>query len=316
MSHEHHNHTHNANKKVLLTSFIIITVFMIMEVIGGLITNSLALLADAGHMLSDALSLLIALIAFTLGERAANFSKTYGYKRFEILAAIFNGATLLIISLFIFYEAFQRFSEPPEVASTGMLIIASIGLIVNIVVAFIMHRSADTKGNLNMRAAFLHVIGDLLGSVGAIVAALLMIFFDWNLADPVASVLVAVLILIAGWRVMRESVHVLMEGTPTDVSIDHVVDTIKSINGVNGLHDLHVWSITSGQHAMSAHVVVNEEITMADSQNLLRRIEDEMENQGINHVTVQFETDNHPHEDSLICQLDHTRESDEHAPHH
>lgn len=184
---QEHDHTHGANKKTLMISFIIITVYMIIEAIGGFLTNSLALLADAGHMLSDSISLGVGLLAFILGEKAADYSKTYGYKRFEILAAVFNGVTLVLIAIYIFYEAYQRFANPPEVASTGMLIIATIGLLVNILVAWLLMRGGDTKENLNIRAAFLHVLGDLLGSVGAIIAALMIIFFNWGWADPLGE---------------------------------------------------------------------------------------------------------------------------------
>lgn len=299
----HHDHTHGANKRILFISFIIIALFMIVEVIGGLLTNSLALLADAGHMLSDSISLLIALLAFIYGEKAASYAKTYGYKRFEILAAIFNGATLLVVSFFIFYEAYRRIFEPPEVASKGMLIVAAIGLFVNILVAFIMMRGGDTKDNLNMRAAFLHVIGDLLGSVAAIAAALLMIFFDWTWADTAASIIVALLILVSGWRVTKASVHVLMEGTPEHIHIDEMIQMLKNIDGVVALHDLHVWSITSGKHALTCHIVVDGAMTVDDSQVLLRSIEKELEKYGIDHVTIQVETDTHPHGDSIMCQI-------------
>ncbi|MFD1416765.1 cation diffusion facilitator family transporter [Oceanobacillus jeddahense] len=301
----HHDHTHGANKKTLVISFIIITVFMIVEVIGGILTNSLALLADAGHMLSDSISLLIALIAFILGERAANHAKTYGYKRFEILAAILNGVTLLAVSLFIFYEAIQRLVDPPEVASTGMLVIASIGLAVNILVAFTMLRGGDTKDNLNMRAAFLHVLGDLLGSVGAIAAALLMIFFHWTWADTAASVLVAMLILISGWRVTKDSVHILMEGAPLNVDLNDVVKTIERIEGIRGIHDLHVWSITSGQNALSCHIIVDGNMMVEESQALLRAVEEELREKEIGHVTIQVETDTHPHKDSILCHAEY-----------
>ncbi len=288
MSHEH-NHTHGANKKTLMISFIIITGYMIIEAIGGILTNSLALLADAGHMLSDSISLGVGLLAFILGEKAADYSKTYGYKRFEILAAVFNGVTLVLIAIYIFYEAYQRFTDPPEVASTGMLIIATIGLLVNILVAWILMRGGDTKENLNIRAAFLHVIGDLLGSVGAIIAALMILFFNWGWADPFASVIVAVLVLISGWHVTKDAVHVLMEGTPKNVEIDAVIKTIESIPGVNNMHDLHVWSITSGQNALSCHVVVDGTISIQESQEILRTIEDELEDENIGHATIQME---------------------------
>src|SRR5690625_291960 len=229
MGHNHgHDHTHGANKKDLLVSFIIITLYMIAEAIGGFLTISLALLADAGHMLSDAISLGIALLAFTLGEKAANYSKTYGYKRFEILAAVLNGLTLIIIAIYIFYEAIGRFQNPPEVASTGMLVIATIGLLVNILVAWIMMRGGDVEENLNMRGAYLHVISDMLGSIGAIAAALLIMFFGWGWADPLASVIVAVLVLRSGYFVTKSGLHVLMEGTPENADMDDVVETIKN----------------------------------------------------------------------------------------
>ena len=304
MGHDHsHNHTHGANKKVLLISFIIITSYMIVEAIGGYLTNSLALLADAGHMLSDAISLGIALLAFTLGAKVANHSKTYGYKRFEILAAVLNGLTLIIVTLFIFYEAIGRFQNPPEVASTGMLIIATIGLLVNILVAWMMMRGGDVEGNLNMRGAYLHVISDMLGSVGAIIAALLIIFFGWEWADPLASVIVAVLVLRSGYFVTKSGLHVLMEGTPENVDMDDVVKIIQNKKGIEGVHDLHVWSITSGLNALSCHAVVNERMSIAESEQLLRQIEHDLEHQNIHHMTVQLETSDHLHDNSILCKV-------------
>lgn len=298
-----HNHTHGANKRVLKFSFIIISVYMIVEVIGGFWTNSLALLSDAGHMLSDAISLGAGLLAFTLGERTANYSKTYGYKRFEILAAIFNGVTLIIIASYIFYEAYKRFSHPPEIASSGMLVVAFIGLLVNVFVAWLFMRNGDTEENLNVRAAFLHVIGDLLGSVGAIAAALLIMFFGWSWADPLASVLVALLVLFSGWRVTKEALHVLMEGVPRNVEIEQIIMAINSVGSVVSIHDLHVWSITSGQNALSMHAVVNGEMTIDESQEVLEELEKTLQNHGIQHVTIQLESENHLHDESILCQL-------------
>ena len=304
MGHDHsHNHTHGANKKVLLISFIIITSYMIAEAIGGYLTNSLALLADAGHMLSDAISLGIALLAFTLGAKVANHSKTYGYKRFEILAAVLNGLTLIIVALFIFYEAIERFQNPPEVASTGMLIIATIGLLVNILVAWIMMRGGDVEENLNMRGAYLHVISDMLGSIGAIVAALLIMFFGWGWADPLASVIVAALVLRSGYFVTKAGLHVLMEGTPENIDVDDVVETIQNKKGIEGVHDLHVWSITSGLNALSCHAVVDERMSIAESERLLRQIEHDLEHQNIHHMTVQLETSDHLHDNSILCKV-------------
>lgn len=305
LGHDHgHDHTHGANKKALMISFIIITFYMIIEAIGGFLTNSLALLSDAVHMLSDSVSLGVGLLAFTLGEKVANYSKTYGYKRFEILAAFFNGVVLLFISIYILYEAYHRFTDPPQVASTGMLLVATIGLLVNIFVAWILMRGADTKDNLNVRAAFLHVIGDLLGSVGAVTAALLIMFFGWNWADPLASMIVSMLILISGWRVAKDAVHILMEGTPKHVDLKEIIETIENVTGVISIHDLHVWSITSGKNALSCHAVVNEDLSILECQKILRTIEHELAHKGIGHVTIQMEHDDHPHKDSIMCQHD------------
>ncbi|MFF5995007.1 cation diffusion facilitator family transporter [Lysinibacillus sp. KU-BSD001] len=316
MGHHHdghsHDHTHGANKKTLFIAFIIITGYMIVEVIGGLLTNSLALLSDAGHMLSDAISLAIGILAFSLGEKAANNQKTYGYKRFEILAAVFNGITLIAIALFIFYEAIGRFANPPEVASTGMLYIASIGLLVNIVVAWILMRGGDTKDNLNMRAAFLHVISDMLGSVGAIIAALLILFFDWGWADPLASVIVAALVLVSGFRVTKDAVHVLMEGTPSNVNIDEIIRTFRETEGILDLHDLHIWSITSGQNALSCHAVVQDTLTIKEGQLILQTLEHQLQHLSIHHVTIQLETASHKHENTLLCNFD-TQHEHHHA---
>ena len=315
MGHDHgHDHTHGANKKVLLISFIIITLYMIVEAIGGFLTNSLALLADAGHMLSDAISLGIALLAFTLGEKAANHSKTYGYKRFEILAAVLNGVTLILIAIYIFYEAIERFQNPPDVASTGMLIIATIGLLVNILVAWIMMRGGDVEENLNMRGAYLHVISDMLGSVGAIVAALLIMFFGWGWADPLASVIVAALVLRSGYFVTKAGLHVLMEGTPQNVNVDDVIQTIQNTKGIKSVHDLHVWSITSGLNALSCHAVVDDQMSIAESERLLHQIEHDLEHQNIHHVTIQLETSAHQHDNSILCKV--KADSSGHHHHH
>jgi len=316
MGHEHgHNHTHGANKKTLLISFLIITGYMIVEAVGGFLTNSLALISDAGHMLSDAISLGIALLAFTFGAKAANHSKTYGYKRFEILAAVLNGITLIIIALFIFYEAIERFQHPAEVTTSGMLLIAIIGLFVNILVAWIMMRGGDVEENLNMRGAFLHVISDMLGSVGAILAALLIMFLDWTWADPLASVIVAVLVLRSGYYVTKSGIHVLMEGAPQNVDVDRVIETIRNTKGIHNVHDLHVWSITSGLNALSCHAVVDETMSIAESEQLLRKIEHDLRHQNIHHMTIQLESAAHLHDDSIMCKVE-SDSSDHHHHHH
>lgn len=317
MGHNHgHDHSHGTNKKTLMISFVIITAYMIIEAIGGFLTNSLALLSDAGHMLSDAISLGIALLAFTLGAKTANHSKTFGYKRFEILAAVLNGITLILVALYIFYEAIVRFQNPPEVASTGMLVIASIGLLVNIIVAWIMMRGGDVEENLNMRGAYLHVISDMLGSVGAIIAALLIIFFGWGWADPLASVIVAALVLRSGYYVTKSGLHVLMEGTPQNVDVDNVIQTIKNTKGIQNIHDLHIWSITSGLNALSCHAVVADHMSIAESEQLLRQIEHDLGHKNIHHMTIQLETSAHLHDNSILCKVEAESSGHHHHHHH
>ncbi|MHC5310271.1 cation diffusion facilitator family transporter [Myroides sp. LJL116] len=302
MGHDHgHTTGSDANKKTLIISLVIITIYMIVEVIGGLLTNSLALLADAGHMVSDAASLLIALVAFSLSGKVADYGKTYGYKRFEILAAVFNGATLIAISAYIIYQAIWRFTHPTLIASKGMLIIAFIGLLVNILVAWIMFKGADVKDNLNMRSAYLHVISDMLGSVGAIIAALLIMFFGWQWADPVASILVSVLVLRSGYLVTKSSVHILMEGTPENVELEKVTQIILQTPGVKQVHDLHVWTITSGLNALTCHIAVDKEMTIVQSEKLLEKIEHDLQHYHIDHVTIQVNTLVKQEGHSVLC---------------
>ncbi|MFC3038646.1 cation diffusion facilitator family transporter [Virgibacillus xinjiangensis] len=284
MSHDHHHHI-PSNSRVLFWSFLFIFSFMIIEVVGGFLFNSLALLSDAGHMLSDAAALGLSLLAFKIGEKSVSNSKTYGYRRFEIIAAFINGLTLIVISLFISYEAINRFIEPPEV-NAGMMVVASIGLVVNIIVAFMLMRG-DSKENLNIRSALLHVFGDLLGSVGAIAAGLLILLFDLNIADPIASMIVAILIAVSGFRVTRDALHILMEGKPDTIKVEQVETALINLDGVTGVHDLHIWSITSEFPALSCHIVVEEDIERDQLlQEAIRLLEQQF---NITHATIQVE---------------------------
>lgn len=289
-NHEHshsHNHTHNANKKALTVSFFLIAGFMFVEFIGGYLTNSLALISDAGHMLSDAVALGLSLSALIFGARAATSSKTYGYKRFEILAALLNGVVLVLLSVFIFKEAIERLSSPPHVIGRGMMIISIIGLIINIIVAYILHTQGSTEENLNVRSAFMHVIGDLLGSVGAIVAAILIMLFGWYIADPIASMIVSLLVLYSGWNVLKESVNILMEAKPSNIDSEQVVNILKSIDGVEDIHDLHIWMITSDFSVMTAHLRVDSK---SDRDLILEKVKNLINKEfGIKHVTIQLE---------------------------
>lgn len=286
-SHSGHNHRHNANKKALTISFFLIAGFMFVEFIGGYLTNSLALISDAGHMLSDAVALGLSLSALIFGARAATPSKTYGYKRFEILAALLNGIVLVLLAIFIFKEAIERLSAPPHVIGGGMVTISIIGLLINIVVAWILHSKGSTEENLNVRSAFLHVIGDLLGSVGAIVAAILIILFGWYIADPIASMIVSVLVLYSGWNVLKESVNILMEAKPANIDFEEVTRLLKSIDGVEDIHDLHIWMITSDFTVMTVHLHVRAK---SDRDQILEQAKRSiLEEYGIKHVTIQIE---------------------------
>ncbi|MDU1890778.1 MAG: cation diffusion facilitator family transporter [Dysgonomonas sp.] len=287
-NHSHsHNHSHNANKKALTISFILIASFMIIEFVGGYFTNSLALISDAGHMLSDAVALGLSLSALIFGAKAATPSKTYGFKRFEILAALLNGIVLVFIAVFICIEAIQRLSAPPQVIGKGMMLISVIGLIINIIVAWILHSKGSTEENLNVRSAFLHVIGDLLGSVGAIIAAILIMLFGWYIADPIASMIVSVLVLYSGWHVLKESVNILMEAKPADIDSEKVAQLLKVIDGVEDIHDLHIWMITSDFSVMTVHLKVTPK---TDRDVVLEKAKKLIEKEtGIKHATIQIE---------------------------
>ncbi|MFC5559913.1 cation diffusion facilitator family transporter [Ureibacillus thermophilus] len=278
----------NKNKNALKWAYLLITSFMIVELVGGIITNSLALLSDAGHMLTDSLSLGFSLFAIIIGQKEANNKKTYGYRRVEIFAALLNGITLIGIAVFIVIEAIRRISKPPEIASTGMLIVAVLGLLVNIVVAFILNKGNNS--NLNVKSAFLHVLGDILGSIGAISAALLILFFGWDLADPIASMIVAVVISFSGIRVVKESFNIFMEAAPNDLPTDIIREKLLEIEEVEEVTDLHLWLITSDYPSITCHVVVGKEV---DEQIVLRKIQKLFHDEfSLHHMTIQIEKRN------------------------
>lgn len=287
-SHAHGHHHHGPNNKAgLLIALIITSTIMILEFVGGLVTNSLALLSDSGHMLSDAGALALSLVAMWFAARPASPNKTYGFYRFEILAALLNGVTLFVIAGFIVAEAIERFQDPPTVASGSMMIIASIGLLANLASAWTLMRKGDVHGNLNVRSAYLHVLGDALGSVGAIIAGLLMMLFNWYIADPIISVVVALLILKSAWGIIKSTVHILMEGTPITIDADRVKEVLLGISGVKDVHDLHIWTITSGLDSLSCHVLIEDTVSsQAVLQEAVRRIEQEFQ---IQHTTIQVE---------------------------
>ena len=286
--HHHHGpghaHAHGAGVRALRIALALTAGFLVAEVVGGLLSNSLALLADAGHMLTDVAALALSLFVAWFSHRPVTPEKSYGYLRWEILAAFINGATLLLLSTWIAWEAVARLRDPEPVASGLMLTVAVLGLLVNVVAAWILRPSEGTS--LNMRGAYLHVLGDLLGSVGTVAAALVIRWTGFLAADPIASVIMTLLIVRGAWHLVRESVDVLLEATPSHISLGSVRAQLEAIPGVESVHDLHVWTVTSGMVAMSAHAIVREP---ERQQHVLEHIHDAMQLFGIEHVTVQLE---------------------------
>jgi cobalt-zinc-cadmium efflux system protein len=263
------------------------SVYFFAELIAGFLTNSLALLSDAGHMLSDMGALGLSLFAFRMARRPATIHRTYGYHRIEILAALFNGLTLWLIVGIIFAAAYSRLSHPPEIEGYGMTIVAILGLAVNLVAAAILH--GGHRDNLNLRGAFVHVMSDALGSVGAIIAGIVMLTTGWYLADPLISILIGVLILFSSWSLVKDSLSVLMQTVPKGIQLEDVRRTIEAVDGVSAVHDLHIWAVTSDIFTLSAHAVV---ANGGDFHLVLNGIEDTLREQfNIEHTTIQLETE-------------------------
>jgi cobalt-zinc-cadmium efflux system protein len=290
-SHSHHHHHHHGgaagggNARRLSLTLGLAAVYMVAELVGGLMTGSLALLADAGHMLSDVAALALSLFALWISRRPATSRRTWGYYRTEILAALVNGATLLAISVYVFIEAWERFRQPSEVDAPVMMGIAVGGLLINLAGLWILGGGRDKS--LNVRGAWLHVLTDALGSVQAIAAGALIWAYGWTWADPVASVLIGLLVIYSAWALLREAVEVLMEAAPAHIDVDEVRDAIISLPGVMAVHDLHVWTITSGMESLSAHLVVEEG---REGRALLARVRATLHDRfGIDHITVQLE---------------------------
>lgn len=281
-----HSHSHGSNRRRLIAVLALTLVYMLAEAIGGFLTNSLALLSDAGHMLADVAALLLALLALWFAARPVTARKTYGYYRMEILAALANGSALVVISLLISYEAFQRIKSPEGVQGFQAMLIAIGGLAINVVSAFVLHSASEE--NLNMRGAFLHVMGDALGSVGAIVAGFLIWRWGLLLADPVISIAMCLLIIYSSWRLIVESVNILLEGTPSHINVHAIVEAMHSVPGVASVHDLHVWTISSGMDALSAHVTIEPGVS---HKTALEGLQEQLRASfNIGHLTIQIES--------------------------
>lgn len=295
--HVHHNHGRSSNSRRLSLVLSLTALYMIAEAIGGWWTGSLALLADAGHMFTDVAALALALSAVWFASRPATSKKTFGYYRLEIIAALVNGVALVVISLFIFYGAYERWLAPPVIDAGPMILLAAGGLTINLICAWILHGRNEI--DLNMRGAWMHVMGDALGSVGAILAGVFMYLFSWYAADAVFSVFISVLIIWASIRLIRESTNVLLEGTPAHINLAAVEDAILATDGVSNVHDLHVWTITSGREALSAHVIHSASISQPELLRALRmKLHDRF---GVDHLTIQMETPDFEDETFHFC---------------
>jgi cobalt-zinc-cadmium efflux system protein len=284
---------------------------MAVEIAGGLLSNSLALLGDAGHMLVDALALGLSLIALNLAKKPATTKRTYGYHRAEIIAALANGVTLVLVSIYIFYESYQRFRSPPTVKTPIMLVVAVVGLAANLITMRLLHH--DRHSNLNVRAAFFHVFGDMISSVGVIAGGIIIAVSGWKIADPIIAVMIGLIILWGAVDLVRESTDILLETIPKHIPLDEVTAAIKSIKGVVELHDLHVWTITSGIYALSTHILIEDqmlsraaEITAAINRELAQKF-------NITHTTFQLENEKCENcADGLVCRMQRAEVQDRH----
>jgi len=272
-------------EKRLLLSFALTLLILFAEVIGGIISKSLALLSDAGHMLTDVFALGLSMIAVRIGRKPSDRRATFGYQRIGLLAAVFNAVSLIVIALFIFYESYHRFLSPTQIHTTTMLIIAGIGLIGNIIIALIIgHGHKD----LNIKSAWLHVLGDTLSSVGVIISGIIIFYTGWLYADPVASILIGVIILFGGIRVVKEALTIFLEMTPTGFDPENIVRKIAGIPGVMGIHNVHLWSPSHGNIAFSAHIWVHDQ-KLSEVAGLRLTIEEALMSMDIRHIMLQFE---------------------------
>ncbi len=288
VSNSSHNHTHRGEErsKLVLACALTGTMFIV-EGIAGFLTNSLALLSDAGHMLTHMIALLISLGAIMFASRPPTARKTYGFYRLEILAALFNGATLFLITIWIFFHAYKRIINPEPVASGHMLIVAIVGLLVNLACAYILKTS---HGSLNIKSAFMHMMADTFSSLVVVFGAIIMHYTQWYILDPALSILICIVILVWSYQLITESVDILLEATPKDVDLENVVKSISELDEIEGVHDVHIWTITSGMYAMSAHIYIKD-LMVSETQQIMSKINTLVnEKFSIGHTVIQFES--------------------------
>jgi cobalt-zinc-cadmium efflux system protein len=300
--HSHHEISRESSKRLRITLGIIFSIF-ILEVVGGLRSNSLALLSDAGHMLVDVLAVIISLFALSLARRPATRTRTYGFYRMEILAALANGVILIIISAAIFYEAYRRFSEPPEVESGLMLGVGIIGLIANLISLRILR--GVSRESLNVKGAFWHVLGDTISSFGVVAAGIVMLTTGFTMADPIVAIIIGIIVLTGAIRLVRESADILLEAVPSNINLEELAAEMKTVSGVEEAHDLHIWTITSGILALSVHLTVEDQMVSRTSE-IVEKTQDLLaEKYNITHTTIQLECEKCRRcPGGLICELE------------
>ncbi|ENU83706.1 hypothetical protein F970_01780 [Acinetobacter sp. CIP 102082] len=307
--HQGHDHSYavvtEGNAKKLTIALVLTTTFLIVEVIAGLITQSLALLSDAAHMFTDAAALAIALAAIKIAKRPADNKRTFGYQRFEILAALFNASMLFFVAIYILYEAYQRFTQPPEIQSVGMLIVASLGLVINLISMKILMSSAAES--LNMKGAYLEVLSDALGSVGVIIGAVIIYYTNWYWVDTIIAVAIGFWVLPRTWILLRQSINILLEGVPEEVDIEKLRNDLLALQGVESIHQLKVWAITSKNIHLTVHLFAPN----ADRKQLHYAAAEMLSHEhGIAEVTLQIEDDA-----EMNCQHTHQHDEDEEHGH-
>lgn len=303
MAHEHgldsHQETISSYRRLKFTLAIVL-VIMVAEIIGGIFSGSLALLGDAGHMLVDALALGLSLFAMTIAQRPATATKTFGYHRIEILAALANGIILVLVSVYIFYEAYQRFLEPPVVRTPLMLTVAIIGLCANLGGIILLNKASQRS--LNIKAAFWHIMGDTISSVGVIIAGIIILLTGWYIADTIMALVIGIIILWGAGKIVIEAADILLEAVPKHITTASVIDSIKGIPGVNETHDVHIWTITSNIYALSAHLVIDDQM-VSESVEIVRVVRQELAQRfNISHTTLQLECESCP--TGLVCEID------------
>lgn len=302
-----HSHDFRANsRRSLWTALALIASFMLVEIVGGVIANSLSLLADAAHMITDAAAISLALFAMWIASRPESSSRTFGFYRTEVIAALLNALSMWLIAAWIFFEAYRRFFEPPEIQGTLVLGVGFVGLLANLAAAWVLKRSS--KESINVEGAFIHVMGDLLGSIGVILAGILIIAFNWYIADPIIAIVIGILVLISSGRLLWKVLHVLMQGTPTHIDLDSLCQRMEQVDCVTGVHDIHAWTVTTGYDVFSAHVTADTSGDETSGQTLQALRDIASKEFGIAHVTIQLEKSQESCEEIHHIPHTHTKE--------